>query len=102
MQNLGPERFLYSQLRSKKPMLRSPSQEHDRTKSRGLLGAMRRKLVWIDEPRFKGWGCSECAWVFNPSGSPIGESLAEMMQNYERERDKDFAAHVCAERFTAK
>jgi hypothetical protein len=24
------------------------------------------------------------------------------MQNYERERDKDFAAHVCAERFRAK
>jgi hypothetical protein len=63
---------------------------------------MSRKLVWIEEQRFKGWGCSECAWVFNPSGSPIGKSLAEMMQNYERQRDKDFAAHVCAERSRAK
>jgi len=58
---------------------------------------MRRKLAWIDEQRFRGWGCSECAWVFNPSGSPTGRSLDEMKQNYERQRDKDFAAHVCAE-----
>jgi hypothetical protein len=63
---------------------------------------MRRKLVWIDELRFRGWGCSECAWVFNPSGSPIGISLAEMKANYERQRDKDFAAHLCAEDPRAK
>jgi hypothetical protein len=63
---------------------------------------MRRKLAWIEEQRFKGWGCCGCAWVFNPSGSPIVKSFAEMMQNYERQRDKDFAAHVCAERFRAK
>ena len=30
------------------------------------------RLVWIDEKRFRGFGCSECAWVFNPSGSPTG------------------------------
>jgi len=58
---------------------------------------MRRKLVWVEEQRSLGWGCSECAWVFNPSGSPIGTSLDEMMQNYEHQRDKVFAAHVCAE-----
>jgi hypothetical protein len=56
----------------------------------------------IDELRFRGWGCSECAWVVNPSGSPIGISLAEMKENYERQRDKDFAAHLCAERARAK
>jgi hypothetical protein len=58
---------------------------------------MRRKLVWIAEPPFGGWGCSECAWVFNPSGSPTGSSLDEMKQNYIRQRDKEFAAHVCTE-----
>ncbi|MGB8522406.1 MAG: hypothetical protein WCD43_05545 [Candidatus Acidiferrales bacterium] len=60
---------------------------------------MRRKLklVWIDEPRFWGEGCSECVWVFDPSGSPTSKSLDEMKQNYESQRDKDFAAHVCAE-----
>jgi hypothetical protein len=57
---------------------------------------MRRKLVWIEEPRFMGWGCAECAWVFNPSGSPTGKSVDEMMQNYEQQRNKDFAGHVCA------
>jgi hypothetical protein len=59
---------------------------------------MRRKLVWIDRKSFQGYGCSECAWVFKPSGNPAGESLDEMKRNYERERDKHFADHVCAER----
>ena len=63
---------------------------------------MRRKLVWIKEQRFWGWGCSECAWVFNPSGSPTGKSLDEMKQNYEQQRDEEFAAHVCAENLRAK
>jgi hypothetical protein len=58
---------------------------------------MRRQLVWIEEQRFEGWGCSECAWVFNSTGSPIGDSFDEMKQIYEQQRDKDFAAHVCAE-----
>jgi hypothetical protein len=58
---------------------------------------VRRKLVWIEEEQFWGWSCSECAWVFNPSGTPTGRSLDEMKQNYEQQRDKEFAAHVCAE-----
>jgi hypothetical protein len=63
---------------------------------------MRRKLVWIEEQSFYGWGCSECAWVFNPSGSPTGKSLDEMKENYERQRDRDFATHVCSEHPGAK
>jgi hypothetical protein len=58
---------------------------------------MRRELVWINNERFFCWGCSECAWVFNPLGSPKGESLDEMKRIYEKQRDKDFAAHVCSE-----
>ena len=57
---------------------------------------MRRILVWIDEQRFLGWGCSQCEWVFNPSGPPTGKSLDEMKRNYEHQRDKEFAVHVCA------
>jgi hypothetical protein len=57
---------------------------------------MRRKLVWIEGPLSWGWGCSECAWVFNPSGAPIGNSLDEMKQNFGQQLDKEFAAHVCA------
>jgi hypothetical protein len=63
---------------------------------------MRRQLVPIKEQSFWGWGCSECAWVFNPSGSPTGKSLDEMKQNFEQWRDKSFAAHVCAEHPRAK
>jgi hypothetical protein len=74
------------------------SNEHNRTKSWGAPKvAMRRKLVWIEEQHFRGWGCSECAWMFNPSGSPTGKSLDEMKQNYEQQRDKEFTSHVCAE-----
>jgi hypothetical protein len=57
---------------------------------------MRRKLVWIEKEQFGGWGCSECAWLFNPSGSPTGASLDEMMENYKQQRDAEFASHVCA------
>ena len=63
---------------------------------------MRRTLVWIDEPRFAGWGCSECAWVFNPSGPPSGDSLEDMTRQYVWQRTHDFAAHVCAEHRRSK
>jgi hypothetical protein len=63
---------------------------------------MRRELVWIEQQRFVGWGCSECAWVFNPSSIPTGNSLDEMKRDYEQQRDRDFAAHICAEHPGAK
>jgi hypothetical protein len=56
-----------------------------------------RELIWIQEPHFLGWGCSECAWVFNPSGPPVGNSFQEMKENYLRLRDEESAAHICAE-----
>jgi hypothetical protein len=56
-----------------------------------------RELEWIEKPRFRGWGCSECGWVFNPSGAPTGKSLDESLRNFELQRDKEFTAHVCAE-----
>lgn len=58
---------------------------------------MQRKLVWVERQAFQGWACSECAWVFNPLGTPSGKSLDEMKENYERQRDKEFKSHVCAE-----
>jgi hypothetical protein len=63
---------------------------------------MRRKLVWIERRNFQGYGCSECPWVFNSSGTPAGKSLDEMKKDYEQQRDKHFAAHVCAEHATGK
>jgi hypothetical protein len=64
--------------------------------------AATRKLIWIEESRFRGWGCSECPWRFNPSGSTTGNSFDEMMRNFELQRDKAFTSHVCAESPTAK
>jgi hypothetical protein len=58
---------------------------------------MPRRLVWIDEKYFRGFGCSECAWVFNASGSPLGNSFDEMMRNFEAQRDREFSFHVCAD-----
>ena len=58
---------------------------------------MRRELKWIEKPNFWGWGCSKCAWVFDATGTPTGESIEKMMQNYKEQRDRDFASHVCAE-----
>jgi hypothetical protein len=61
-----------------------------------------RILIWIEEPRFQGFGCSECAWAFNPSGPLVGNSLQEMKEYYQRRRDKEFAIHICAEHPKAK
>ena len=58
---------------------------------------IRRKLVSIEERRFWGWGCSECEWVFRPLGPLVGQSIDEMKVHYEKQRDKEFASHVCAE-----
>jgi len=58
---------------------------------------MLRRLVWIEEERFRGFGCSECAWIFNSPGSPAGKSFDEMMHNFESQRDTEFSSHVCAD-----
>jgi hypothetical protein len=58
---------------------------------------MSRKLVWINQKRFLGFGCSRCAWVFNSPGAPAGKSFGEMVQNFELKRDREFTLHVCAD-----
>jgi rubredoxin len=61
------------------------------------MAAMRRKLAWVERQNFQGWACTECAWVFDPSGPLVGESIEDMKMQYEKERDKEFASHVCTE-----
>jgi hypothetical protein len=58
---------------------------------------MPRKLVWIESQHFLGFGCSQCNWVFEPSDVLVGESLDKMKMDYEAQREKEFAAHICAE-----
>lgn len=66
------------------------------------MEAMRRKLVWVERQDFYGWGCTECAWVFNTAGPPVGESIEEMKSHYEQRRDREFTSHVCVEHPKAK
>jgi rubredoxin len=56
---------------------------------------MPRELLWIELPSFRGWGCSQCAWIFNATGPPSGETLDAMKRNFEVLRDKQFVSHVC-------
>ncbi len=58
---------------------------------------MTRKLTWIEQERFRGFGCSGCDWRFKPSGPPDGTSFGEMMRNFESERDREFKSHACAD-----
>jgi hypothetical protein len=58
---------------------------------------MRRKLVWVERQNYQGWVCTACAWGFQPSGPIVAESFEDMKTHYEEQRDKEFAAHVCAE-----
>jgi rubredoxin len=57
-----------------------------------------RKLVWLKGQTFEGWSCSECAWVFNPSGPPAGKSLDEMKVNFQVQLSEEFMSHNCAHR----
>jgi hypothetical protein len=56
---------------------------------------MPRKLVWTESQEFHGYGCSQCVWVFHPSGALVGASLDKMKRDYLAQRDKEFTEHVC-------
>jgi hypothetical protein len=56
-----------------------------------------RKLVWVEERSFVGWGCSECAWVFNLLDDlPIRTSLCEIERIFKLQLSDEFASHACA------
>jgi hypothetical protein len=57
---------------------------------------MARELIWVEKERFQGWACSACAWEFKSSGPLVGDTLDEMKRSYERRRDEEFKAHICA------
>jgi len=58
---------------------------------------MSRRVVWIEQPGFGGFGCSECGWRFEPSNAPTGTSIEEMKLNLRLQLDKAFTSHVCAD-----
>jgi hypothetical protein len=61
-----------------------------------------RKLVWVEGQSVEGWGCSECAWVFNPAGPAIGKTLDEMKRNFQMQLSEEFASHACAKHLWSK
>src|ERR1019366_2368109 len=64
----------------------------------GCLGAVvSRKMIWIKNQQMETWACFACGWTFRSSGPPLGNSLDEMIRNFELRRDKEYASHVCTE-----
>jgi hypothetical protein len=53
------------------------------------------KLIKVEGKMFSGWGCAECAWLFQPVGPPIGTSLDEMREHFKAELLKEFLSHAC-------
>ena len=41
--------------------------------------------------------CSNCHWQFKPEGQPEGDTIAEMIENFNKKRDKEFEEHKCEE-----
>jgi hypothetical protein len=56
-----------------------------------------RKLVWVEGQTFAGWGCDECAWLFNFSGPLSDKSLDEMKRTFQMQLSDEFTVHACAE-----
>jgi hypothetical protein len=57
---------------------------------------MPRKLTWIEKHGLAGWGCSECAWLFQVPSVPAGQSPEEVLRMIEElQRNREFASHVC-------
>jgi hypothetical protein len=61
-----------------------------------------RKLVWVEGLSVVGWGCSECAWMFNPSRIPTDKTLHEMELVLRTQLFEEFASHKCAEHSRSK
>jgi hypothetical protein len=55
-----------------------------------------RRLQWVEGPIFAGWGCCECAWLFNSPGWPGGKSLTEMKEKFRGQLSQEFDSHICS------
>src|SRR5580704_4558237 len=64
---------------------------------RGVHCRMARRIIWVATATFRGYGCSGCGSVFTASGALVGDTLEEMKRRYEKQRDNEFADHVCTE-----
>lgn len=51
-----------------------------------------RKIGMVYGHSLAGWGCSECAWLFNFSGPLSSKSLEEMKRNFQVQLSKEFTS----------
>ena len=58
---------------------------------------MPREMTTIKREDFLSWGCSECGWLFEPTGPPVGVNLEAMKDNFRSRRDQEFGSHMCAQ-----
>lgn len=48
---------------------------------------MARRLIWIDEKEFCGWGCADCGWMLaNAADIPVGKELRMEFADHDCER----------------
>ncbi len=45
------------------------------TETHHCKGRSLRTMTWLSDAHHHGSACSDCAWIFKPSGPPIGQSL---------------------------
>ena len=62
------------------------------------MAAMSRKLVWIEQQRFRGFGCSECDWRFKSPSALTGTSFDEIMRNFELQPARQRVYIACLRR----
>ena len=59
-------------------------------------GHLLRRLVWIEKLNCGGWACSDCGWIFRPSGPFKGESLQEVTEAFQAKLYEEFESHDCS------
>ncbi len=55
---------------------------------------MGRSIIWMSEPSFRGWGCSDCEWN---EPVPTLLSSAEAKSAYDRLAQTKFQKHECSQ-----
>jgi hypothetical protein len=70
------------------------SQDNRSNDKRNAEGKSPRTIVWVAEPSFQGWTCSECDWKY---AVPTLLTTAEAKTAYDRLSVGKFREHVCAD-----
>jgi len=82
----------------RRPMLQRLSNKHNGGKSRGGHGGDASQIGMAEKESFRvGLARMRMGVHLFYRGPVVGQSIVEMMQRYEQQRDKEFTSHVCAE-----